>query len=382
MACPRNHMSKPLKVAQIVLSLNTGGLEYVVINLLKRLDRTRFEPVVYCLDKPGNLACELEPLGIPVRVLGGPSRTARLLSLTGWLRREKTAVVHTHNHRPLMYGTLAGRLARVPAIINTKHGAYVFSYMRYLSRLADAIVAVSEDGRRITTELEGAPPRKTLVIHNGIEVERFHQPDQREPMRASLGLAAGDRVLGMVSRLSAHKDHTTLLKSLAAINRESQRPAKLLLVGGGELEDDLKELAASLGVAEQTIFLGDRRDVPELLAAMDIFVLSTTTEGVSLTLLEAMAAGLPVVASQVGGTPEVVVPDQTGLLVPAGDEAALTRALADLLGDPARAVRMGQKGLKRVEDQFSLKAMTQSYQDLYSRLLARKGFPAEAVAGR
>jgi glycosyltransferase involved in cell wall biosynthesis len=199
------------------------------------------------------------------------------------------------------------------------------------------------------------------LVYNGIDVDEMSAARQeRQDARRELGLGPDDRAVISVGRLSREKDYATLLRALAALPGP-----RLFLVGHGPARGELEALAAELGLGQRVAFLGERNDVPRLLAACDLFALSSLTEGISMALLEAMAGGLPVAATAVGGTPELVIPGETGLLAPPGDPAALAQAMGALLGDVERAKALGAAGATRVAERFSLEAMAKAYAELY-----------------
>jgi glycosyltransferase involved in cell wall biosynthesis len=234
--------------------------------------------------------------------------------------------------------------------------------------LIERVVAVSEDARSLAVSVSGFAMEATETIPNGIDVDTYAVADGPR-IRESLGIAAGTPVVGIVARLAPEKDHNLLLEALALLRR-SIDPVVLLVIGDGELRGELEARAAALGVEACVRFLGMRDDIPSLLAALDVFVLSSRTEGMSVTLLEAMASGRPVVATAVGGNAEVVRDGDTGRIVPAGDAGALAGALASILRDREAARRMGERGRARAMSEFSVKVMAKRYEGVYDRALA------------
>jgi glycosyltransferase involved in cell wall biosynthesis len=306
------------------------------------------------------LAAEIEALGWPVAALGEPPglRPRIVLRLAQLFRRWRADVVHTHDDKPLLYASLAARLARVPRLVHTKHYGQVPQITRrqivmgnLAARLADDFVCVSEQSARLAVE-RGLTAR-VRTIWNGIDVSRF----------AYAGPQTGGPAV-LVARLSPEKDADTLLRAAALVARDD--PAfRLEIAGDGVCLPDLRARAAELGLNERVRFLGEVRDVPSLLARASVFVLSSLTEGISLTLLEAMARGLPVVATRVGGNPEVVADGETGLLVPPRDPAALAAALLRVRRDPDHARELGRAGRRRVEAHFDVCRMVADYESLY-----------------
>jgi sugar transferase (PEP-CTERM/EpsH1 system associated) len=375
-----------IKIAHVVLALNMGGLERVVLRLLARLDRTRFAPIVCALDEPGGLAPELARLGVPLRVvrrrpgvdLGVAVRLATVL------RQEGVRLVHTHNAASHLYGSLAahllrGRGGRRPPIVHTKHGRDEpdkprrVLVNRLASALCDRVVAVSDDAAAVAVGIEHVSPRKVMTILNGVDTDEFRpRPDDVGAAREALGAPREGFHVGCVARLATIKDHRTLLDAFALL-RVDRPDAHLTLVGDGPERPSLHERAARPDLAGAVTFAGERSDIAPLLAAFDVFALSSLSEGISLTLLEASSAGLPIVATRVGGNEEVVVDGETGVLVPSADPAAFAAALAALAagaGRPDRAA-LGAAGRARVERRFSVERMVRDYTELYVEVLGR-----------
>jgi glycosyltransferase involved in cell wall biosynthesis len=347
-------------VAHVTLGLDVGGQEKLLVEFARLADRARFDLVFVSLTTRGRLTADVEAHGWPVIALEEPDglRPAMVLRLAWLFRRERISVVHTHDDKPLVYAPLAARLAGVPTVIHTRHGrsfgmtARQQFLLRLTSRLTDRFVCVSEDSARLTIE-QGVPPRKVCAVWNGIEVSRF----------AYAGPVESGPVV-TVARLSPEKDLETLLKATALAAREE--PAfRLEIAGDGPCMGELRRAAAELGLGERVLFHGEVRDVPGLLARAGLFALSSVSEGVSLTLLEAMGRGLPCVATCVGGNPEVVADGATGLLVPARDPGALAAALLRLWRDPDERRRMGLAGRRRVLECFDIRRMVARYEQLY-----------------
>jgi glycosyltransferase involved in cell wall biosynthesis len=282
-------------------------------------------------------------------------------------------------------GVRAARAAGVPVVVRTEHLPQVITdseerdeYRSLIPRV-DRFVCVSEDARPGFLRA-GVPPAKLVVVRNGI---RHREPRRgRAAVRSGLGLGARDRVVLTVGRLAEQKGHRSLCRAVPAI-LERVPNARFLWAGDGPLEGELRALACRLGVDETVRFLGRRDDVPDLLGAADLFVLPSLFEGLPLAVLEAMAAGLPVVATRAGGTAEVVDDGVTGHLVPAGDVAALADAVADLLRHPARARAWGRAGRARFEREFHAGRMARETAEVYRGLLdaARTERAAVGAAG-
>jgi glycosyltransferase involved in cell wall biosynthesis len=348
-----------LRVAHVTLGLDVGGQEKLLVEFARHADRDGFELVFVSLTGRGLLAADLDTQRWPVVALEPPGLRPRLvLRLARLFRDLKVDVVHTHDDKPLLYGAPAARLARVRRVLDTRHGrALGLSWRQHLlvrlaARLTDAFVCVSDDCAALSRR-QGVRGRRVVTLRNGIDVARF----------TYAGPQKGGPVV-TVARLSPEKDLETLVR--AAALAAAERPAfRLEVAGDGPCLLGLQKLVRTLGVGEHVRFLGEVRDVPSLLARASLFAQSSLSEGISLTLLEAMARGLPVVATRVGGNPEVVAEGTSGLLVPAGDPPALARAMLELAGDRNRARQMGLVGRRRVEQGFDVRRMVARYESLY-----------------
>lgn len=350
----------PKRVVHVTQTLELGGLEKLLIEFARHTDRGRFDLHFVSLSGRGVLAEDLEACGWPVTSLQHAAglRPRLLWRLTQLFRSLRADVVHTHDDRPLIYGALAARLARVKHVLHTRHGQSKETsrrqrkLIRFAARRTDHFVCVSRDSARLAVE-NGMPAAKVSTLWNGIDLDRF--------------ACSGPRLDGpvvTVARLNPEKDIATLVRAVALAIRECHS-LRLEIAGDGVCLSDLKALVAERKLTEQVRFLGAVRDVPALLERASLFVLPSLSEGVSLTLLEAMARGLPVVATNVGGTPEVVVDGVTGLLVPAASPSELARAMLRLLANPEMARQIGHAGRERVEAHFDVRRMVGAYERLY-----------------
>jgi glycosyltransferase involved in cell wall biosynthesis len=352
--------TRRLRITHVTWGLDVGGLEKLLVEFARHADRTRFDLHFVSLTTRGALAADLELLGWPVTALEEPGglQPGLVLRLAQLFRGLRTDLVHTHDDRPLLYGGAAARLARVRRVIHTRHGQKArisrrqVLLFRLAARMADRVVCVSDDAASLTVR-EGVSPRRVCTIRNGIDLVQF----------ACTGPAENGPVV-TVARLSPEKDLATLVHAAALVARV--RPSfRLEVAGDGICMPELRRLTAELGLEKHVRWHGAVRDVPALLGRAALFVLPSVEEGISLALLEAMARGLPTVATRVGGNPEVVVDGETGLLVPARDPEALARALLRLLDDPETRLRLGAAGRQRVEMQFDVRRMVAAYETLY-----------------
>lgn len=364
-------------VAQVVRSLDTGGQEVLVARLVERLDACQFQSTVVALQGGGWLADQLQSRGFRVACLNAPEAwsPATVARLAELFRRERVELVHCHNRKALLYGGLASALAPRTRLVYTKHGASHWEggptelLGRFAMRRSRAVVAVSRDIERGVLDGKWAHPSRLHTVLNGVDLEQFHPAEDQDALRRSLGITPGVPIVGTVARLSPEKDQATLLRAFAELG--SVLPdARLLIVGDGVLRPDLERLAGELGIAGRTYFTGERQDVAALLRAMDVFCLPSLTEGTSLTLLEAMATGLPAVVTAVGGNPEVVADGTSGWLVPPGKPEQLATALLRVLQDPVQARRFGEAGRADVRSRYSMQAMVERYAGIYQQVLS------------
>lgn len=364
-----------VRIQHVVLSLRPGGLENGVVNLVNSLDPERFQSSVCCLDAAGAFAERLRP-GIEVRVMGrAPGVDPRLLwRLVRLFRSSRTELVHTRNSEALFYGGLAALLARVPGLVHSEHGRVAPESprrrraQRWLSHFVDASLAVSEDLRRRLADEVGVPREAVTLVYNGVDCERF-RPGGRAAARQRLGMSPAPTVVGAVGRLVPVKSYDTLLKAARGLPPGTEA----WLVGEGELRPELEALARDWLPPGSVTFLGHRDDLPELLPAFDVFVLPSLTEGVSNTLLEAMACGLPPVVSRVGGNTEIVQDGVTGLVFPPGDDQTLALLLRGLCASADAREALGRRAAEHVRCHFSLEAMVAGYDRVYAEVVERRG---------
>lgn len=381
-----------MEIVHFVENLDRGGLERTVVDLIASQREAGHQCRVICLFKLGLLARELLASGVRVDACGKqPGLDLRALRRAReLLRQSPDAVIHTHNAMAHYYAVIASLGLPVKCRINTRHGMGGRSrsgrqewLYRQSMRFTDYAVAVCEAARERFAE-EGVHPRHGLLaVPNGIRLERFRSadPDARRTLAAELGWPAGSRIIGTVGRLQPVKDHALLLRAFAKV-RVQVPEAVLAIIGDGPLREALEAQATQAGLADAVRFLGDRHDVPRLLMGMEVFALSSSSEGYSIALLEACAAGLPIVATDVGGNREIVREGVNGRLVPSGDAAALATALIALLRGGDRAATMGRAGQAWAQAEASFRTMAERYHGLYEDDGQDMSSGAMAVQGR
>jgi glycosyltransferase involved in cell wall biosynthesis/predicted ATP-grasp superfamily ATP-dependent carboligase len=367
---------RPL-VLQLIETGGPGGAERVLVNLAASLDASADYRCAAGLLKEGWVSSELRGLGIETHLfrLRRPLDPRLVLALARYMRQAGVDLVHTHEFTMNVYGIVAAALARVPAVA-TVHGRGYFAEagrrvaaLKFAAHVGGALVAVSKDIQRFLSGELGF--RAVHLIPNGVDMNRLAGGD-RARGRAAIGVPDPIPVVGTVGNLYPVKGHRVLLSALARL--ESSPPAHLVIAGRGGEEDTLREQSRELGIADRVHLLGYREDVPDLLAAFDIYALPSFSEGQSLALIEAMAAGLPVVATAVGGNPEILGESGiSGILVPPRDPEALAESLARLLAGPEAGRRMGEAARTRARAEFSLEMMIERYRSLYGELLGARG---------
>ena len=375
-----------MRILFVIDNLRPGGAQKALLAIVRALQITRAEPVIWRLGGTSEIEGEFRALGVPV--LGGSEclRKAWLqpFSILRLIRREKISLVQTFLFHADVVGRGVGRLARlcrrqagVPVIVssvrasNVRNRPWQFLLQRVTAPLADAFTAVSRRTLDFAVRREGVIPDRAAVILNGIDLADWESLPHAESARAALGVAGEAFVMGTVGRLHEQKGHTFLLAAARMVLAEA--PAAIFLIAGyGPLREKLEEQVEELGIGSNVRFLGYRKDVQNILAALDVFVLPSLWEGMSNAILEAMAAGKPVVATAVDGNVEQVLDGETGLLVPPADAEALGDALLSLAREPEKADAMGKRGRARVGREFPLSRMTGAYLDLYARLLEEK----------
>jgi glycosyltransferase involved in cell wall biosynthesis len=369
-----------LRVLHIIASLGIGGAERLVLSAARGLPRDRFDQAICCLAERGARAAEAEAAGVPVYSIDSfpgirhPLAFARLVRI---LRRVRPAIVHTHLQSANLYGRLAARLVGVPVVVSTEHNVYRDKPRRYvvverlLARKTDAIVAVSAEVQRFLSHQLRLPPSAIRVVHNGVALEESSAAGAAE-VRARLTVGAGGIRLATVASLTPKKGHDVLLRALARLKRDGIDCAAAFAGEGGERRR-LEAAIARLDLGDRVHLLGAVVNVADVLAAIDVFVLPSRVEGLPLALLEAMAAGKPVVATAVGGVPEVIEPGVNGLLVPPDDDAALAGAIATLARSPDLRARYGGAAAVTIErGGFTEAAYLASLSNLYGELLDRR----------
>lgn len=374
---PRAHRHRPT-VCQVLHSLNVGGAEMLAARLARRLtDRFRF--VFACLDELGPLGRELREEGFTVEVIGRSSGIdlGCVRRLAAMARREGAGLLHAHQYTPFFYCRAPGPFVPRPPVLFNEHGRFYpdlpnrkrMVFNRLFLRRQDRVVAVGASVKQALIDNEGIPSGRIEVIYNGVRLDDFAASGElRRQVRAELMIDPAAPVAIQVARLDYLKDHCTAVRAAERI-RQKLPDFQLLVVGEGPERLKIEAEIAARQLAGCVRLLGLRTDVRRLLAAADLFLLTSISEGIPVTLIEAMGARLPVVATAVGGIKEVVQTEETGLVAPAGDDAALAAAAVKLLTDCRAAQSYGAAGRVRAEAMFSEDDMHAQYVRLYESML-------------
>jgi glycosyltransferase involved in cell wall biosynthesis len=365
----------------VLTSAVRGGVEEVVLGLAQRLDPTQFRLSIAAppalLDA---LAPDLEGVAIERLAVDAESwsHVREIARLAAFMRRQRPDVVNPHLFRSTAIAAPLARALGIRAVVETYHGREAwrqgplrgrFFIDRLIGTLCTRVIAVSRGAADFLVGGKGYPARKVVVIPNGRDLARFAPGRHRDDVRKELGIDPEAPVVGVVGRLEIQKGHVYLLDAWPDVVR-AHPAARLLLIGDGSRRRTLVEQARALGVADSVIFAGFRADVPRCLDAIDVLALPSLHEGMPLTVIEAAAAGRPVVATAVDGTPEVVRHGETGYLVPPADPPALARALGAMLRDPTATARMGAAAHRWAHERFDVRGHVEATARVYRQVAA------------
>ncbi len=357
-----------MKIIHIVNSLDCGGQEKMLMGFAAALNCKEHENQIITIAYHGELASQAKSIGINVTSVDQDKYVSfsALWRLIKLLKAKRPDILHLHNGRALVYGAVAAKFLNIPCVF-TRHGSGALVFPKWIWFGVKRVIAISSQARNDLLRLNPwLRSNKVSVILNGVNIRDYAV--KQAPVRSETGVMT----VGHVARLSLEKDQATLLKSFArVVGVLGQHKVRLVIAGDGTERIVLEKLAQDLGVLSQVEFLGYREDIPAIISTFGVFVLSSVTEGIPLTLLEAMAASKPIVATKVGGNPEVVVDGKTGFLVPPQDPLAMAEKILVLLNDVQLSKDMGEAGRKRVRQVFSLARMTDEYEQVYQDVLSQ-----------
>jgi sugar transferase (PEP-CTERM/EpsH1 system associated) len=369
---------KRIKIMHVIDSLGIGGAERVVINVANGLDPEIFEQIVCCISSRGRAARLLDERARCIDLGKGPKADHLMpLKIARVIRKEIPDIIHTQSWAGVD-GVIAHVIARGSRAVHSEHGRSLPNVngepvRRKMARrcayhMVDLVFTISEEMRQYLCRETGFPYKRMLVIPNGVDIGKIDSADGRG-LREELGLSAKDCVIGSVARFDPTKDLASLIRAFAHLcSRYKGQSLKLLLVGDGSERPALEKLASEMEVRDRMVLTGFNDNVPRLLRAMDIFALSSITEGLPIAVLEAMCARLPVVATKVGALPEIVTGEVSGLLVEPRAPQAMAEKLARLVNDPDLRRRFGASARRKIEQEYSLDLMLRRYGEMYLSL--------------
>lgn len=377
-----------IDVLHLIGTLSPGGAERNLYYLAEAMAGSRLRYGICCLVERGELAGEIEGPRLPVFDLGFRKRhfLRTVFRLRRLFKEHGVTVLHTHLYYPGMIGRIAAWMAGVPVVITHEHGKTLWKkwYHRAFERLAtgrtDLRIAVSQDIMNLRMRTESTPPEKIRLVYNAVDPSHFEvDQEARKKTRRALGID-NFMVVGTVGRLVDAKSFDLLLEAARRVC--DRKPyVRFILAGAGPLEKELLEKRDALGLGEQFHFLGQRRDIPELLAATDLYVISSKREGLPISLIEAMMAGKPVVSTAVGGIPDTLTHACDGVLVEPGDAEALSQAITDLIDNRPRMEVLGRNARKKAIERYSPDKVLAELEAIYIELLGRKGLDFGAPDG-
>ncbi len=360
----------------IIFNLETGGAEMLVLELAKKINRDLFEVSVCSIENMGSLKEELaksrintffldkKPRGFDIKVI------FRLIRI---LRKEKIDVIHTHNLFTLIYALPASLIAGTPIKVHTEHSYNYFITSRkrrliakILFKIVNKIIGVCDDVSNFLLDEMRTNPNKTFTILNGIDIDKFFIPECCSILKNKdkLGFKENDFIIGTIGRLERVKNHKLLILAFKEGLR-IEKNLRLLIVGEGSLREELVKLTENLSISEYVKFTGNRKDIPDLLNIMDLFILPSLSEGHSIALLEAMAAKKPIIASDVGGNKEIIKNGINGILFSNFDEATIAKEILNLHNDEKKRKRIAEEAYNSVKIHFSLREMVRAYENIY-----------------
>ncbi|MBZ0108443.1 MAG: glycosyltransferase [Candidatus Scalindua rubra] len=361
-----------MKLLIIIDELEPGGAERLVVEYAKNLSEEKYDIKVCCLVRGGVFAEELKECNIPVIILGKKFRydVSIIIKLVRLILRDKPDIVHTHKFAANTWGSLAAVISGVPKIFCTEHnvdtwkGALEFLIDRIRVRFITKDITVSNEVYNFYRTKARLPVNKLLTIYNGIDPDTYSVFIDKDKKLKELGISDGKPVVASIGRLVPQKAQHIFLEAIKILKSRGIT-AEYIFVGDGQIKDDLVRLSIKLGISGETRFLGFRKDVQELMAITDLAVITSVREGFSVALLELMATGVPVVATDVGGNSEAMVDGETGIIVPALSPVAVADAMEKLLTNPELRFDMGKKSKERVKKYFTVKKMIEKTEALY-----------------
>ena len=364
------------KIAHVTFDMRIGGTEQVIYNLVEHIDSKKYDVSIMCLNQPtGPFGIQLQNKGCRIIAFNRqPGFDLKLIhDMRSYIIQNKINILHCHQYTPYVYGLFASLFTKIKVIF-TEHGRF-YPDQRKLKRIlinpvlslfTSSITSISSATKHALMKYENIAGKKIQVIYNGINGSRFEFPTSSN-LRTTLGIDEKTFVLGTVARLDPIKNHDMMIKAFKIVHEKFPKSV-LIIVGDGPERQQLESLILSLKMNGSVIITGFRHDTPQFYDLMNLFLLTSFSEGTAMTLLEAMASGKPCIATNVGGNPEIVLDHTTGFLVPGGDEPKLTQKIIQLIEDENLRANMGVAGRKRFQEIFTASKMASEYQKLYDEL--------------
>lgn len=388
---------KKIKILYIIDKLHHAGAQVHLSRVIKGFDADNFDCQVFCLLSGGEVADELRNCGIKINVLGinkiyNLKAFLKLFSLVKFIKREKFDIIHNYLFSSNIYGTIAAWIARTPVIITSRRGTGMLREGKFKHTIAyqltnwmvNKVVCVTKSTEKISVIKEDLPARKLVTIYNGIDFD-YDELDAyaKDKLRKECGVDKDDKVVGLIANFNWIKGHKIFIQAAKEIVAQKDN-VKFLLIGEGGLKEKIRQRVRALGLEEKILFLGVRNDVRDLVQIMDVSVNASYSEGMSNTILESMAAGIPVVATNVDGNIETVKgfpeSEQTGILVPSGDPGAMSKAILCVLGDDDLSRKMSSNAKGRINSNFTTEIMIKEMGSLYDDLIDRSTKEAVILA--
>ncbi|MHB8711794.1 MAG: glycosyltransferase family 4 protein [Trichloromonadaceae bacterium] len=369
-------IGEPVHLMQITHDLAIGGLQKVVVNICRNIDREKYKISVLCLRNLGPLADEIAELGIKIILLPQSKNKTDYLSflkIAKVLSSEKVDLIHTHNTQPFIEGTLGSLISGGKrSIIHTDHSRPFPDKFRYMfaewlvSHFVYKIVGVSKNTVKNLSKYEKISKKRLVLIENGVDRTKFKYTKKKEQLKKIIGISSDSIVLGVITRLESVKGVDYLIKAMPNVIQNYPN-AHLLVVGDGGEMKKLKAEVFNLNICHNVTFLGFRNDIPDILNILDIYILPSISEGLPMGLLEAMAVGCPIIASRVGGVPEILKHKDNALLVEPGRSEELATSIKQLIKSPSLRKRLSAKVSEDFDEKYSVKQMVDKYQELFSK---------------
>ncbi|MFH1740184.1 MAG: glycosyltransferase [bacterium] len=369
--------TKPRDLLIVTTDSVIAGTERMILAYLERHDPSKYRPRLVTVVGPGDLSAAARDMGIAAQHLNARTAFGAAAKLCSLIWRTRPAIVHSYLFHTNILTRLLRMVCPIPSLVcgmRTVYfqGAYPDWYHKvdgFTHKLCNRIIANSEAGRDSLVQMAGIPVEKIDVVPNGVDAERlrFDRSMARERLAAEFSLPSNACLFGIVAQLRPRKHHDLLFRAMRIV-REKESRVHLLVVGDGAERERLESLRRELGLESDVTLTGYRSDVREILAGLDALVLPTSLEGCPVSVMEAMAAGLPVIAAKAGGVAELVEDQRTGLLIEPGNEESLTRAILSLVENPALRSKLGEAGREKIEKEFSLDRMAKQIENVYDAL--------------